>query len=137
MGKKDNNLQVSCEDEDIQLLDTLRGHFEFFHPKRSELARVLLRYAMTKVRYNPRLLKDIARLFENANIADIEAIEGYPATDIQTERRAQQCVALTGCSYVEARAEFERAGAELLERNLYASLRQRAAIQTEENRMVG
>ena len=130
--KKTENLQISCESEDLRLVDELRRQFDTFPPKRSEIARVLLRYAVNKVIQNPELLKVISKTFENAVIGDIAGIEWQSEydflmrvldLDIQAERLIQIGMARTGRSREEIIADALRAGLEQREMECWAQMR--------------
>jgi hypothetical protein len=62
-------------------------------------------------------------------VGRLPQLKGYNAAicgvDVQTERRIQHCVDVTGCTREEAVAVFAQVGGEMLERSLYAPLRKR------------
>lgn len=74
MGKKTVTLPIHCEQGDVDLLDSVCSQFDLFPPKRSELARTLLRFAMNSVSENPGLLKEICRIYQNETIAEIDGM---------------------------------------------------------------
>jgi hypothetical protein len=97
--KKTANLQTWCEPEVVALVDSFCNQFHMFPPKRSEMARVLVCFAVSTINQKPSILKAICRLFAERAIAPIDEIETYPA---KVEAALLRCQAVRNCSRQDA-----------------------------------